>query len=116
MTLPEERTRSVLEARRFLERIAYVHSPGGIKGVRGEVRAEARGILRHFPLPFDICVPEYFSEKEVDAWMQEKRDQWWLERVKQAVKAQSENSASPGTGGSAEPSTTRSKRTGSESK
>jgi Tfp pilus assembly protein PilP len=97
-----------MEARRLLERIAYVYSPGGIKGIRGEVRAEARGILRHFPLPFEICVPEYFSEKEVDAWMKE-----WRERT---AKTRSENSVSPVTGGSAEPSTTPPKPTDSESR
>ena len=55
MTLPSERARAVLRAADFLRRVSNVFTDGGIKGIRREVRMEARSILRHFPLPCDIA-------------------------------------------------------------
>lgn len=54
MTLPNERTLAVIRAREFLVRLSNVYLPGGIKGIRREVRQEARGILRHFPNAVDL--------------------------------------------------------------
>lgn len=53
MTLPYERTRAVIRAREFLSRLASPYG-GGIKGIPTAVRQEARAILRHYPLWFDL--------------------------------------------------------------
>ena len=64
MTLPDERYRSVLWAKRFLESVAYDYKayPRISKAVRGE----AHSILRHFPSEFDMKetankIPEIFA-------------------------------------------------------
>jgi hypothetical protein len=54
MTLPYQRTIAVLRAKAFLTRLSSAYIPDGIKGIRREVRQEAREILRHFPLWFDL--------------------------------------------------------------
>ncbi len=41
----------------FLRRLASPYG-GGIKGVRKEVRAEARGLLRHYPMAVDLLLPD----------------------------------------------------------
>lgn len=64
MTLPYERTRAVLSARDFLRRLSNVYQPDGIKGVRSEIRREARAILRHFPHWFDIGRADCWDEEE----------------------------------------------------
>lgn len=66
MTLPIERTRRVLDAREFLVRLASPYG-GGIKGIRSEVREEARRILRHYPTDLDLeqaarAAPDVFAE------------------------------------------------------
>ena len=53
MTLPCERTRAVLSAGDFLRRLSSPYE-GGIKGIRSEVRKEARRLLRHYPHWFDM--------------------------------------------------------------
>lgn len=53
MTLPYERTAATLRVRDFLIRLASPYG-GGIKGVRTEVRQEARRLLKHFPTPVDL--------------------------------------------------------------
>ena len=53
MTMPDERTRAVLYVSEFLRRLASPYN-GGIKGVKKEVREEARMLLRHYPLPGDL--------------------------------------------------------------
>lgn len=63
MTLPDERTRSVLYAGDFLRRLASPYN-GGIKGIRSEVRQEARRLLRHWPHWFDIGRADCWDEKE----------------------------------------------------
>jgi hypothetical protein len=64
MTLPDERYRSVMWAKRFLEGIAYDYKayPRISKAVRGE----AHSILRHFPSEYDMKettnkIPEIFA-------------------------------------------------------
>lgn len=68
MTMPYERTRAVLNARSFLLRISSAHAQDGIKGIRKEVRQEARAILRHYPILYDITDPRAFDERAVDEW------------------------------------------------
>lgn len=48
MTLPNERAQAVINARKFLIRLTSPYD-GGIKGVKREVREEARRLLRHYP-------------------------------------------------------------------
>jgi hypothetical protein len=67
MTLPHERTRAVIRARRLLCRII---APGGLRSPR-EVREEARDILRHYPGVVEVsaagdAAPHLFDPKE--AW------------------------------------------------
>lgn len=64
MTLPDERTRSVLAARKFLLRIANASVEGGIKKIPSSVREEARSILRHFPLWYDLGRKDCWDEHE----------------------------------------------------
>lgn len=73
MTLPDERTRAVLRAKEFLIRLSSPYVEGGIKGVRSEVRREARDILRHFPFDVDLMVageecPQVFDHKTAEEW------------------------------------------------
>ncbi len=65
MTLPDERYRSVMWAKRFIEGIAYDRKkyPRISKAVRGE----AHSILRHFPSEWDMKrvsmdSPDIFAE------------------------------------------------------
>ena len=55
MTLPMERTNSVTTARDFLVRLSSPYVENGIKGIRKEVREEARRLLKHFPTTVDIA-------------------------------------------------------------
>ena len=66
MTLPDERYRSVMWAKRFLESLAYDRKnyPRISKAVRGE----AHSILRHFPSEWDMKrvsteAPDVFQER-----------------------------------------------------
>jgi hypothetical protein len=65
MTLPEERTRAVIRARRLLCRLIAPQV------LTGAVREEARAILRHFPGVVEVsaagdAAPHLFDSKE--AW------------------------------------------------
>ena len=69
MTLPDERYRSVMWAKRFLESLAYDRKnyPRISKAVRGE----AHSILRHFPSEWDMKrasmeSPDVFAERMED--------------------------------------------------
>ena len=68
MTLPSERTHAVIRAREFLLRLSNVYVPGGIKGIRSEVRQEARSILRPFPSGYELADKDSFDAAAVDAW------------------------------------------------
>jgi hypothetical protein len=70
MTMPNERTQAVLRAREFLVRLSNVYVPGGIKGIKREVREEARRVFRHFPAGYELTDPRSFDEKAVDEWYQ----------------------------------------------
>jgi len=49
MTLPDERYRAVMMAKKFLESIITTRS-----GLSKEIKDEARSILRHFPSEYDM--------------------------------------------------------------
>lgn len=77
MTLPCERTRAVCRARQFLYRLASPYC-GGIKGIRREVREEARRILRHFPAWFDLGMSDAFDQQAASACGSEEDGGDWL--------------------------------------
>ena len=67
MTLPDERYRAVKSAQQFLARLAGGEYPRVPKAVR----EEARSILRHYPLWYDMqraaqAAPEVFQERMED--------------------------------------------------
>lgn len=89
MTLPYERTRAVLSAGDFLRRLSSPYE-GGIKGIRSEVRKEARRLLRHYPQWFDMgradCWDEaeairYGNEDEADEVPQPTPKPGWMSRA-----------------------------------
>ncbi len=59
MTLPAERTSSVIRTQDFLLRLASPHQ--GIKRVPQAVREEARRLLRHYPHWFDLGRADSFD-------------------------------------------------------
>jgi hypothetical protein len=66
MTLPDERYRAVMWAKRFLESVAY--KPSVYPRVPKYLRREANSILRHFPSEWDLQqaaekAPSVFQEK-----------------------------------------------------
>ena len=60
MTLPNERTRSVLATQQFLFRLATPYG-GGLKRIPEEARSEARRLLRHYPSWLDFTIPGQFD-------------------------------------------------------
>jgi hypothetical protein len=73
VTLPYQRTRAVLQAKEFLRRLSSPYVESGIKGIRSEVRREARDVLRHFPADVDLMTagddsPEVFDRKTAEEW------------------------------------------------
>lgn len=65
MTLPDERYRAVMQAKRLLEELC---DPKLTPRVAGGIRDRARGALRHFPTEWDMKVaamnsPNVFQEK-----------------------------------------------------
>ena len=67
MTLPDERYRAVKTAAQFLARLAG----GEYARVPKAVRAEARSVLRHYPLDWDLkqaalAAPHVFQERMDD--------------------------------------------------
>lgn len=66
MTLPDERYRSVMWAKRFLESLAY--DKKAYPRISKAVRGEAHSILRHFPSEWDMSnaaerAPDVFQER-----------------------------------------------------
>ena len=73
MTLPYERTRSVINAREFLFRLSTPYIENGIKRIPAAVRDEARRLLRHYPSVVDLKYSESsFSAEEADKIMEER--------------------------------------------
>ncbi len=66
MTMPNERTRSVISTREFLTKLVLSPSAGGFSRVTGEVRAEALRLLRHYPHAHDLVSPGSWDEEEVE--------------------------------------------------
>lgn len=72
MTLPHERTRSVVKTRDFLARLASPYLPDGCKRIPKPVREEALRLLRHYPSVVDLkYAEESFSPEEADRIMLE---------------------------------------------
>jgi hypothetical protein len=65
MTLPNQRTRSVLNTHDFLLRLATPYG-GGLKRIPKEVRAEARRLLRHYPHWFDLGRADCWDTAEAE--------------------------------------------------
>ena len=68
MTLPDERYRSVLQARRLLEELC---DPRLTPRVAAGIRDRARGALRHYPSEYDMrkaaqTSPDVFQERMED--------------------------------------------------
>lgn len=66
MTLPDERYRAVMWAKKFLEGVA--HDKKAYPRISKTIRGEASSILRHFPNEWDLDsaarrAPDVFQEK-----------------------------------------------------
>lgn len=66
MTLPDERYRAILWAKRFLEEVAYDKKK--YPRVPKAIRTEAYNILRHYPNEYDMMrasqkAPDVFQER-----------------------------------------------------
>lgn len=71
MTLPNERTRAVLNVREFLVRLSTPYVEKGLKKIPMAVRAEARALLRHYPTTCDLLYPDTaFDPGVVEAHIQ----------------------------------------------
>jgi hypothetical protein len=76
MTLPSQRTRSVLSTRGFLLRLMHPSLPDGYKKIPRHVREEARRLMRHYPGVVDMSqagerAPNVFDCEE--AWKIDER-------------------------------------------
>ena len=65
MTMPDERFRSVLMAKKLLEDLSF---SANTKRIPLEIRQRARGILRHYPTDWDMvqacnASPHLFQEQ-----------------------------------------------------
>jgi len=68
MTLPDERYRSIMQAKRLLEELM---DPKMTPRVAAGIRDRARGVLRHYPSEYDMrraaqTSPEVFQERMED--------------------------------------------------
>ena len=68
MTLPDERYRSIMQAKRLLEELC---SPSLTPRVAAGIRDRARGALRHYPSEWDMqraaaASPDIFQERMED--------------------------------------------------
>lgn len=65
MTMPDERTRAVIQAADFLRRLSSAYMSDGIKKIPAVVRAEARALLRHYPAIADMLEPADAFDKDL---------------------------------------------------
>ena len=77
MTLPYERTRTLVNTYDFLRRLSSPYGENGIKRIPAEIRKEARWLMKHFPRPYDIhaaakCAPDVFDEQEIMRYEEER--------------------------------------------
>lgn len=77
MTMPGERTYAVCRAGDFLRRLASPYA-GGIKGVKKDIREEARRILRHYPHWFDLGRADAFDEQAAMRYGEQEGAGAWL--------------------------------------
>lgn len=92
MTLPYERTRTLINAYDFLLRLSSPYVKDGIKRIPAEVRREARWLMKHFPRPYDIhaaakCAPDVFDAQEILRY-DEARQQAWVAELKDKINTQ----------------------------
>lgn len=92
MTLPYERTRTLINTYEFLLRLSSPYVENGIKRIPAEIRKEARWLMKHFPRPYDIhaaakCAPDVFDEQEILRY-DEERQQQWVDELKTKIKTQ----------------------------
>ena len=67
MTLPDERYRSILQAKRLLEELC---SPSLTPRVAAGIRDRARGALRHYPGEYDLQQLEQFAPHIIQQQME----------------------------------------------
>jgi hypothetical protein len=77
MTLPNERTRAVINTHDFLVRLISPYNKDGIKKIPKAVRQEALWLLRHYPMPFELHAaargaPHIFDAETVLQYADEK--------------------------------------------
>ena len=65
MTMPDERTRAVIQAADFLRRLGSPYMSDGLKRIPAAVRAEARALLRHYPSAVDMLEPADAFDKDL---------------------------------------------------
>lgn len=80
MTLPHERTRAVILARKFLLRLCTPYGDG-YKKIPKAVRDEARRILRHYPGWFDLGRADAFDAKTAMEIANRETDEEWLRSI-----------------------------------
>ena len=67
MTLPDERYRSIMQARRLLEELC---SPSLTPRVAAGIRDRARGALRHYPSDYELQQIEQFAPHVIQQRME----------------------------------------------
>lgn len=95
MTLPDERYRSIQQARRLLEELC---DPKMTPRIPSAIRDRARGALRHYPSTWDMqrvaaAAPDVFQEQMEDlhrmlAQYQQQRGALWDPEVNQPHQAE----------------------------
>lgn len=68
MTLPYQRTQTVIQVQNFLRRLASPYGPDGCKKIPKAVREEARRLLKHYPFPSDLTRPEQWDTPVIDQY------------------------------------------------
>lgn len=72
MTTPVERTMAVFRVQAFLKNLML----GNYPRVSKEVRAEARRLLKHFPMACDLMNYDAWDEPTVQKWAAEMDRRW----------------------------------------
>lgn len=76
MTLPNERTRAVINVYDFLVRLISPYNKNGIKKIPKAVREEALWLAKHYPRPYDLYAaakgcPEVFDPETILRYQEE---------------------------------------------
>ena len=72
MTTPEERTMAVFKVQAFLKNLML----GNYPRVSKEVRAEARRMLKHYPMACDLLSRDAWDQLTVQKWATEMDSRW----------------------------------------